>query len=140
MGVVGIARILQIWIACVWFFEGNHTGKQPTIHLGQNHMHCQITGRQTSVGFGPCGSGRGGQCHLKNRDAGDIQRRGAIFALAGKGCGIDDRIGCQSLQLLYEPFGGLGGFERGNKQAVDVKAPLFKGVKQRLYRTGVASA
>ena len=114
--------ILQLGVFLAGFLERRDARKQTAVHLWQNHMHRKVCWRQAALAFGPSLFARRCERHLKDRRVGCIQGRDAICAFAGKRSGVDDGRRLKRAKRLCNPSGRFGLFERGGKEANDLKA------------------
>ena len=67
IGPVHEARILQVRVARADRLEADEAREDAAVHLGQDHVHRQVRGRQAAFRPGPVPAAVGGQRHLKDR-------------------------------------------------------------------------
>ncbi len=113
---MGKSGKLQIRVPRLRLLEGCNPGKQPPVHLRQNHMHCQVGGGQAPLSLLPGRPCRGRKGNLKHRNPGRVQRRRPLRPASRKGRRVDDRHRRQMGHLPRHPLRRARRLQRGRKK------------------------
>ena len=137
LGAVGIAGKLQRPVRAAGFLERGDAGKEPPVHLGQDHMHRQVRGRQAAHRPVPGPPRGGGERHLEHRNPGPIQRRLTVVPPGREGSGVHNRRRAQHRDPARHPACCPRCLQRRREKRQHVKAPGPQRRDQRLNRVKI---